>query len=68
MCALQLLWLSESKLCLTYRVSEFTSGNVSRVAGDNVPSRVKGRALTRVQRQSFCPESEGKVLRKELYG
>ena len=41
--------MSESRLCLLYRVSEFTSVNVSWVARDNVPCREsEGRALGRV--------------------
>ena len=41
--------MSESRLCLLYRISEFTSGNVDWVARDNVPCREsEGRALGRV--------------------
>ncbi len=41
--------MSESRLCLLYRGSEFTSVNVSWVARDNVPCREsEGRARGRV--------------------
>jgi len=46
--------LSESRLCLLYRVSEVTSGNVSWGFGGLCPPAGQGQSPCRVQGQCPC--------------
>ena len=54
---------AESRLCLTYRVSELASGNVVRGQGNCVPLLGLGQSPRGVQRQSLW-RVKGRALGK----